>query len=182
MKIKKIKIPTNLTLSFICIQKDKFLVIKTDSMSKYILIAKDIILNKEKNILLSKIEKEEKDLIVKYNQLNNLLEDCIRNCNAIYRKKLLLKGLGFRISLYKKSKKIQFKVGFSHLISLSIPDNIKIRIKKKKKNIIKIESFDKVLLGNFANKIKNIRRPDCYKGKGFWYKNQKEKLKEIKKK
>ena len=44
-----------------------------------------------------------------------------------------------------------------------------------------VEGFDKVTVGNFVNKIRNLKFPDSYKGKGFWYKNEVIKLKEINK-
>ena len=50
------------------------------------------------------------------------------------------------------------------------------------KNIISVEGSDSVVVGNFTNKIRSLKIPDSYKGKGFWYKSEKEKLKEIKKK
>ena len=44
-----------------------------------------------------------------------------------------------------------------------------------------LEGFDPVAVGNFATKIKSLKFPDTYKGKGFWYKNEVKVLKEIKK-
>lgn len=181
MQIKKITIPESIILSFIFIKNKKFLGIKGNSAVKYILIGKNVNLSKENNTILSKIENEDEKSLIQFNQLNEIIINNIRTCNAIYKKRLILKGLGFRITIFNKSKKIQFKIGFSHLISLTIPKGIKIK-KKKKKNFLKIEGPDKVLLGNFVNKIKNLRKPDSYKGKGFWSKYEKEKLKEIKKK
>jgi len=49
------------------------------------------------------------------------------------------------------------------------------------KNTLTIEGVDKVKVGNFVNKIRNLKLPDSYKGKGFWYKNEVIKLKEINK-
>jgi ribosomal protein L6P/L9E len=49
------------------------------------------------------------------------------------------------------------------------------------KNILTFEGFDPVAVGNFANKVRSLKFPDVYKGKGFWYKNEVRSLKEIKK-
>jgi ribosomal protein L6P/L9E len=73
-----------------------------------------------------------------------------------------------------------FKLGFSHVLFLSIPSNI-INIIIDKTFII-LESDDLLVLGNFCKKIKQLKLPDIYKGKGFSYKNQKLILKSIKKK
>jgi ribosomal protein L6P/L9E len=43
------------------------------------------------------------------------------------------------------------------------------------------EGIEASTIGNFLKKIKNLKAPDSYKGKGFWYKNESKLLKEIKK-
>ena len=96
------------------------------------------------------------------------------------RKKLYLKGLGFRINLTENGSLLTLKLGFSHLIYLKIPkDRLNIVLSKKS---LSVEGEDKVLVGNFIAKIRALKKPDAYKGKGFFYKYQKEKLKIIKKK
>ena len=82
----------------------------------------------------------------------------------IYKKKLILKGLGFRCNVNEKLKSVEFKLGFSHLLNLSIPENVKMTVRK---SYINIESTNNILLGNFINKIISLKRPDSYKGKGF---------------
>jgi large subunit ribosomal protein L6 len=53
---------------------------------------------------------------------------------------------------------------------------------KVNKNFIIVEGFDAVEVGNFSSKIRRLRVPDIYKGKGVWYKNEIKILKELKKK
>jgi large subunit ribosomal protein L6 len=83
---------------------------------------------------------------------------------TIFKKKLVLKGLGFRMNVVENFEKIEFKLGFSHLIYITIPKTIKVKIKKNK---INVEGTNKVLVGTFINKILSLKIPDCYKGKGF---------------
>ena len=92
---------------------------------------------------------------------------------------MTLKGLGYRITIIENRTKIEFKIGFSHLIRLSIPNGIKA---KGKKNLLHLECKNKILLGNFVDKIVSLKLPDSYKGKGFWFKYQTKTLKIIKKK
>ena len=76
-------------------------------------------------------------------------------------------------------KNLELKLGFSALITLPIPvEEVKVDVNK---NIITLEGFDPVAVGNFATKIKSLKFPDAYKGKGFWGKNEVRVLKEIKK-
>ena len=44
-----------------------------------------------------------------------------------------------------------------------------------------VEGIESAVVGNFLKKIRNLKTPDSYKGKGFWYKNESKVLKEIKK-
>lgn len=115
-----------------------------------------------------------KDFLSKLEILKGSIE------NANFKKKLRLKGLGFRINTDLSKNEIVLKLGYSHLITLNIPDfvtNVKV-----KKNLMLIESFDKVALGDFVKKVQDLRKADAYKGKGFSGQYEKKKLKVIKKK
>lgn len=88
----------------------------------------------------------------------------INSQNFSYTKKLFLRGLGFRVSFSNDKKDLIFKVGRSFLISIPIDSEIKVRVEK---NQISVEGRNKVLVGNFVHRIKCLKTPDCYKGKGF---------------
>ena len=95
--------------------------------------------------------------------------------------KLFLKGLGFKIkhSIIGNEKFLELKLGFSQLIFLKIPfDTMAVTVKK---TAIILSGFCKVDIGNFANQIYNLRKPNVYTGKGFRYKNQRLRLKDVKK-
>jgi ribosomal protein L6P/L9E len=96
-----------------------------------------------------------------------------------YKKILLLKGLGIKASYNKLKSILYLKLGFSHISFIKVNPGIFIRIKKK---FIFFQSLNKSKLGNIVLKIKNLKLPDAYKGKGIWYKTEKIKLKEVKKK
>ena len=108
------------------------------------------------------------------------ISNFIQNFSIPIKKKLKLNGLGFKLKLSDNTKFLTLKLGFSHIIFISIPkDKIKIRVRK---NILIVEGFDKVLVGNFVHSIKCLKKLDVYKGKGFIGTYEKEKLKLIKKK
>ena len=98
----------------------------------------------------------------------------------ISKQKILLKGLGFKSTFDDSTKTISFKLGYSHQNLLPVPEYIK-NIKLKK-NLILLESTDKVLLGDYIRNIYQLRKSDAYKGKGFSYQYDTKKLKVIKKK
>lgn len=109
-----------------------------------------------------------------------VLSEWLKDAGRIYRKKLTLKGLGYKVGLIKNNTILELKIGFSHPILISIPvKDIIVRINKQ---TITIEGQNSALVGNFANKIRQLKLPDSYKGKGIWYKNEIRILKELKKK
>ncbi len=96
----------------------------------------------------------------------------------LYRKKLFLKGLGYKVLV--ENNVLSFKLNLSHDLQLEIPSYIT-RVVVNKTNIV-FESYDLVLLGNFIEKIYNFKPKDNYKGKGFSLKSKVVPIKEIKKK
>ena len=85
-----------------------------------------------------------------------------------WRKTLELVGVGFRASL--KGKQLNMQLGFSHDINFDIPEGIKINVEKQ--TILKISGYDKQLVGEVSSKIKSLRPPEPYKGKGIKEKGQ----------
>lgn len=99
--------------------------------------------------------------------------------NLIFKAKgfLILKGLGLKVNLINNI--LEFKLGYSHKSFININSEISVKIKK---NLLFLQSVNEEKLGNFLYNIKELKKPDVYKGKGIWYKNEKMILKIIKKK
>ena len=93
----------------------------------------------------------------------SLLNNAIIGASKGYEKILELVGVGFRASL--KGKQLNLQLGFSHDVNFEIPEGIKISVEKQ--TILKISGLDKQLVGMIASKIKSIRPPEPYKGKGI---------------
>ena len=164
----------SLLLKLVVIQHKKFFVINLDLNSFYFFIPVEIKVTKYNNSLIlsySQDSKEKGELICKS------FKDWLTSKEKQAIKKLILKGLGLKVNVIN-SNELEFKLGFSHIVLLKIPKSIKITVLK---NVIILESFNKVELGNIANEIKMLKKPNPYKGKGIWYKNEKVVLKTIKK-
>ena len=179
METRKINIPKSVETFTTFIGETKFLIIKNEKNSKYVLLPKFVEVCKDKEFLTLKVNSEDKVLLSKFKLFNNWLNFYLKNSETVYKKRLTLKGLGYRITVIENRTKIEFKLGFSHLIRIPIPENIRV---KTKKTLLKLESTNKILLGNYADKIVSLKLPDSYKGKGFWFKYQTKTLKIIKKK
>lgn len=86
-----------------------------------------------------------------------------------YTKKLEMVGVGYKAE--KKAKWIQFNLGFSHPVLFVAPDEITIDIPTP--TTVTVTGIDKQLVGAVAAKIRSIRPPEPYKGKGVKYSDEK---------
>ena len=130
-------------------------------------------LNIDTNMFELKID-EGKSVSIKPKNLNqdtkrlwgmnrSLLNNAIIGTSKGYSKTLELTGVGYRASL--KGKQLNMQLGFSHDINFDIPDSVKIVVEKQ--TIVKINGSDKQEVGMIASKIKSLRPPEPYKGKGI---------------
>ena len=93
----------------------------------------------------------------------SLINNAIIGASRGYEKTLELSGVGYRAAL--KGNILNLQLGFSHDINFNIPDGVKIQVEKQ--NILKITGTDKQVVGMVAAKIKSLRPPEPYKGKGI---------------
>ena len=93
----------------------------------------------------------------------SLVNNAIIGTSKGYTKTLELNGVGYRASL--KGKQLNMQLGFSHDVNFDIPDSVKITVEKQ--TILKISGSDKQEVGLITSKIKSIRPPEPYKGKGI---------------
>ena len=120
---------------------------------------------KEISIKPKKINQETKRL---WGMNRSLLNNAIIGTNVGYEKILELTGVGFRAAL--KGNQLNLQLGFSHDINFDIPQGIKIIVEKQ--TVVKISGFDKQQVGMVVSKIKSLRPPEPYKGKGIKEKGQ----------
>ncbi|MEA3272126.1 MAG: 50S ribosomal protein L6 [Patescibacteria group bacterium] len=93
-----------------------------------------------------------------------LIANMVKGVTEGYEKKLELVGVGYKVALIGNDLKIE--VGFSHPVEFKIPDGIEIKVEK---NIITISGIDKQLVGEITARIRKIKKPEPYKGKGIRY-------------
>lgn len=98
-----------------------------------------------------------------------LINNMILGVTKGFVKKLELVGIGYRVS--NIGKLLELNLGFSHNIIIEMPDEIEIKtISEKGKNpLIILTSYNKELLGIISAKIRSLRKPEPYKGKGVKY-------------
>ena len=102
----------------------------------------------------------------------SLVNNMIRGVTKGYQKKLELVGVGFKAT--NQGNLLDLSIGFSHNIIFEVPKELQIStVQEKGKNPnITLDGIDKQLLGQVAAKIRGLRKPEPYKGKGIRYENE----------
>ena len=110
---------------------------------------------------------ETKNHKAKHGLYRSLLFNMIEGVAKGWTKELELVGVGYRAS--NQGQILDLAIGYSHTVVMSIAPEVKIEtISQKGKNpIVKLTSFDKQLVGQVAAKIRSMRKPEPYKGKGI---------------
>jgi large subunit ribosomal protein L6 len=85
-----------------------------------------------------------------------------------YSKKLEIVGVGSRAQV--KGKNLVVSAGFSHPVEISPPDGITYKVESNTN--VTVSGIDKEIVGNEAAKIRSIRPPEPYKGKGIKYQDE----------
>lgn len=85
-----------------------------------------------------------------------------------FEKRLEIVGVGFRADVEKNDLKLN--LGFSHPVLFPIPQGIKVEVEKQ--TLITIKGIDKQQVGTIAAKLRSIKLPEPYKGKGIRYQGE----------
>lgn len=102
----------------------------------------------------------------------SLLNNMVVGVSQGYKKTLQLVGVGYRVS--NTGNILEFALGYSHAILFSLPKEIKVETKSERNQdpLIMLESCDKQLLGQVCAKIRSLRKPEPYKGKGIRFEGE----------
>ncbi|MFC1711316.1 50S ribosomal protein L6 [Patescibacteria group bacterium] len=160
-----INIPENVTVN---LTDNKVVVIGSKGQLEQIIRSEVKVEINDKEIVVSR--KSESKLAKSLHGLTRtLISNMIEGVEKGFEKTLELHGTGYRVSLEGKNLKIL--VGFSHPVVIEPLENIEFQVEDNK--IIKILGIDKQLVGQVTASIRDIRKPEPYKGKGIRYKNEK---------
>ncbi len=94
-----------------------------------------------------------------------LVNNAAVGCGTGFQRELEINGVGYRAAA--QGQTLNLTVGFSHPVEFKLPPTIKVEVDKQTRIILK--SADKQLLGEMAAKIRGVRPPEPYKGKGIKY-------------
>ncbi len=96
-----------------------------------------------------------------------VINNMVTGVSQGYRKELELVGVGYRAEA--KGQMLELSLGFSHDIVMELPQEVSVetRTERRSNPIITLKSIDKQLIGHVAAKIRSLRPPEPYKGKGI---------------
>lgn len=111
-------------------------------------------------------ESDTPDHRAKHGLYRALLNNMVIGVSEGYKKELEVVGVGYRASA--SGQKLELSLGYSHPFVIELPTEIKVSAvsEKGKAPLIVLESHDKQLVGQVAAKIRSLRKPEPYKGKG----------------
>lgn len=95
----------------------------------------------------------------------SLLANMVSGVTQGFEKRLEVVGIGYRADVQDKALKIS--LGFSHPVIFPIPEGIKVEVEKQ--TLVTIRGIDKQQVGILAAKLRSIKPPEPYKGKGIRY-------------
>jgi large subunit ribosomal protein L6 len=99
-----------------------------------------------------------------YGLARALLRNMVQGVSTGFVRKLEINGVGYRAEVAGST--VHFTLGYSHPIAFPLPDGVKASLEK---NVLTLEGADREVIGQTAAKIRDLRVPEPYKGKGIKY-------------
>ena len=98
-----------------------------------------------------------------------LINNMVVGVSTGFEKKLEVIGVGYRAEI--KGKNLELNIGYSHPIIIVLPDEVVVDVQqeKRKNAFVTVKGIDKQLVGQVAAKIRSLRKPEPFKGKGIRY-------------
>ncbi|MEX2597122.1 MAG: 50S ribosomal protein L6 [Salibacteraceae bacterium] len=114
-------------------------------------------------------ENDHKDQRSKHGLYRALVNNMIEGVSNGYTIQQELVGVGYRAAV--QGQKLELSLGYSHNVVFEIPKEVKVKAEQErgKNPIVTFESHDKQLIGQVAAKVRSLRKPEPYKGKGIKY-------------
>ena len=127
---------------------------------------KDITMKQENNEIT--LERKNESAKAMHGTMNALITNMIKGVKEGYAKTLEIIGVGYRFNV--QGKKLVVSAGYSHPVEMEVPEGLTVEANGNTE--ITVKGINKVLVGEFAAKIREIRQPEPYKGKGIRYKDE----------
>jgi len=162
--ILPVDIPTGVSIE---VDKDNLVTVKGPKGELTQQVDKNITVKVEEGKVEVSRSTEQKDHKAKHGLYRSLINNMVKGVSEGYTIKQELVGVGYRAEV--KNGILELALGFSHDILMKMPTEVKVEtITERRSNpVITLTSVDKQLIGQVAAKIRSLRPPEPYKGKGI---------------
>jgi large subunit ribosomal protein L6 len=121
----------------------------------------------EEDKILVERSNDEKKIKALHGLTRSILSNMVTGVSEGFTRTLDIVGVGYRAELVGKDM-IKFNLGYSNPVEFSLPGSISAKIEERGTKLI-LEGIDKQIIGEMAARIRKLRPPDAYKGKGIRY-------------
>ena len=129
-------------------------------------VAAPITVERNEAVLEVKRPDDERNSRALHGLTRTLINNMVVGVTDGYEKRLEIVGVGYRV-LSKGPTQLEFQLGYSHSITFNAPDGITFAVEGPTR--LGVQGIDKQLVGETAAKIRKLRKPEPYKGKGVRY-------------
>lgn len=156
---KPVKIPVGVTIK----QEGDVITVKGPKGENKLQLHPSVVIDIKENELVFSVknpaDKQDKSL---WGLFHALVSGQIEGVTKGFERKLEMQGIGYKANV--KDNNLILEVGFSHPVSMVIPDGINVTMDK---SIIIINGIDKDLVGAFTARVRELKKPEPYQGKGI---------------
>lgn len=138
----------------------------------------DIVIEAD-HIVVTPKDAEDKASRAMWGTMTRNVRSAVEGVSTGFAKEMYMKGVGYKASV--NGNKLVLVAGYSHDVIMEIPAGVSVEMGGAPTEFT-VKGMDKCLVGQFADKIHKVRKADPYKGKGIFYKGEKIRRKEGKKK
>jgi len=132
-------------------------------------IRPEVSIKEEDGNLVLKTQDESKRSMAMKGLTRSLDNNMVVGVDTGFQKKLIVEGVGYRVTV--EGSALTLNVGYSNPVNFKLPAGVSATMVDKV-NTVMLESIDKELLGVTAAKVREIRKPEPYKGKGIRYEGE----------
>ena len=163
--ILPIELPAGVSVE---VDKDNVVTVKGPKGELQQKVDKNLTVKVEENMVTVSRATEQKDHKAKHGLYRSLINNMVVGVSEGYTIQQELVGVGYRAEV-KQGNRLELSLGFSHDIMIQMPPEVKVEAKTERRAnpIITLTSIDKQLIGEVAAKIRSLRPPEPYKGKGI---------------
>jgi large subunit ribosomal protein L6 len=131
-------------------------------------VSRDMTFEQEDGQLLVKRPSDRRDHRALHGLTRSLVANMVQGVTEGFEKRLEIQGVGYRAAL--RGKALELSVGYSHTVTIEAPEGIEFEVPMPTR--IAVRGYDKQAVGEIAARIRKVRPPEPYKGKGIRYEGE----------